>query len=504
MKKIVLLGTLLLLVGAVQSQQLIALEYFIDNDPGHGQAKEVPMAATASLDVAFNLDLAGVGNGLHWLGIRAKDDNQTWGNTMLKLLYLDAPLQHNLARLEYFFDLDPGYGNGFQVPVTAAPSAGITFELITANLSPGLHNLFVRMANEAGIWGNTSRKLFYYDPATLSDVVQMEYFIDNDPGYGLGQPIAISPGPNVEQAFELNANNLAPGVHQLHVRARNNGGGWSMVSSKTFLYEGPVAVSNLITMEYFYDNDPGFGSGFPLPVTEGLGIDQAYTLDISSLDAGNHLVYFRVKDQQGKWSLVSHYPIRIFDTRLFVQGFYNVETHQNNQTHGPSGPFFTGMVSDTLSLSFRSAAPPYSQAFVKHGVELLQDGSCKTALTEFPADPYWIEVDHRNTINTWSSAPVILSTSPFTYDFTTSQASAYGNRLTEVEPGVYGIYSGDVNHNGIVDLMDVDATSNSAQTFSKGYLPHDVNGDGVCDALDLIVVDNNAAMGIQAANPQGD
>lgn len=501
MKKLIILKLLLLLLVSLKGQELIGMEYFIDTDPGYGNAYSVAITPANELTAAFVLNLANVSNGLHWLGIRALNADQVWGNTAVKLLYIDAPLQHSIAQMEYFFDSDPGYGNAYAVSITPANEQSVVVALNTTNLAPGLHNLFIRTANQGGIWGNTSRKLFYYDPATVSDIVQMEYFIDNDPGYGLGQQVSIVPGLAISQAFEINTENLQPGVHMLYMRAKNAGNAWSMVTSKTFLYERTTTLPSIVQMEYYYDTDPGYGMGYPVPIAQSTLVDEAFTLDISTLSAGNHLVYFRVKDTNGKWSLVSHYPIRIFDTKLFVQGLWNPATGLNTKAHNATGEVFGGTTADTLSLVFRDGASPNAIAFAHRAVRLQQDGSCKTAYTEFPVGNYYIDVRHRNSLNTWSAAAIDLGLSPFTHDFTSDATQANGNNLASLATGVYGIYSGDVNQDGSINQDDVDLQTAAATGFATGYMAEDINGDGAVDALDLIVTDNNAAQAVSVAHP---
>jgi hypothetical protein len=54
--------------------------------------------------------------------------------------------------------------------------------------------------------------------------------------------------------------------------------------------------------------------------------------------------------------------------------------------------------------------------------------------------------------------------------------NAYGDNQKEVEPGVFAIFSGDVNQDGVIDVLD------------QGMLD---NGDAVVDLLDQGFLDNN-------------
>ena len=88
--------------------------------------------------------------------------------------------------------------------------------------------------------------------------------------------------------------------------------------------------------------------------------------------------------------------------------------------------------------------------------------------------------------------------------FTNSDAqtnNAYGNNQKEVEPGVFAIYSGDINQDGVVDIFDVIDMDNDVINFNAGYIPTDLNGDGVTDIFDVILLDNNVLAFVAASSP---
>ena len=58
--------------------------------------------------------------------------------------------------------------------------------------------------------------------------------------------------------------------------------------------------------------------------------------------------------------------------------------------------------------------------------------------------------------------------------------------------GVFAIYGGDVNGDGIVDTSDMNVVDNGSTSILRGYNAGDVNGDGIVDTSDMNVVDNNS------------
>ena len=117
--------------------------------------------------------------------------------------------------------------------------------------------------------------------------------------------------------------------------------------------------------------------------------------------------------------------------------------------------------------------------------------------------PYYIVVKHRNAVETWSAAGNAFNSSGvLTYNFTSAASQAYGNNLV-LKNGKYCIYSGDVNHDGIVDSGDLASVDNDNSLYLSGYLATDVNGDGIVDSSDLALVDNNNSLYVSKIIPTG-
>lgn len=72
-----------------------------------------------------------------------------------------------------------------------------------------------------------------------------------------------------------------------------------------------------------------------------------------------------------------------------------------------------------------------------------------------------------------------------------SQNNAYGDNQKEIEPGVFAIYSGDINQDGFMDILDQSILDNDLQNFAFGYVVSDLNGDSFVDILDQAILDNN-------------
>lgn len=97
---------------------------------------------------------------------------------------------------------------------------------------------------------------------------------------------------------------------------------------------------------------------------------------------------------------------------------------------------------------------------------------------------YYVLIKHRNHIGVISSQKINFSTATLSYDFTSSDTSAYGiNSLTQLADGLFGLYSGDANGNGIINLEDVEILWR-LQNGTVGYNSADFDLNGGVNIAD--------------------
>ncbi|MFD2721018.1 T9SS type A sorting domain-containing protein [Hymenobacter monticola] len=229
---------------------------------------------------------------------------------------LHAQTAPSFDRVEYYFDTDPGYGQGTAVTLPATPGtniAALPFTVNLTSLSSGFHSLFIRSRAGAGNWSQTYRQILYKEPASSTAPVPAlagaEYYLDTDPGYGQGTAIAITGGATnaAGVAFTVGLGSVSAGFHSLSVRSRDANGAWSQTYRQIFYVEpagSTAAPANLAAVEYFVDSDPGYGQGQSAPITGGgtnaTGV--SFSVGLGTLAVGFHTLYYRVRDVNNKWS----------------------------------------------------------------------------------------------------------------------------------------------------------------------------------------------------------
>jgi hypothetical protein len=228
MKRIVLMLLIVFMNHSLYAKTITRVEYFLDTDPGYGSGIELPITPGENIAADFLFDLTAISNGVHTLFIRAKDDAENWSFT-LRHSFLKMALETDIAEVEYFFDSDPGYGNGTNVPVTPGNDLIIDFTDSLAAISEGVHTLYVRAQDQSGQWSFIHRHpVFIINTGPQTQVVNMEYFFDADPGIGKGMAVSLTPGRNITVDFLADMKGVSLGNHTLYIRAQDGSGNWSL------------------------------------------------------------------------------------------------------------------------------------------------------------------------------------------------------------------------------------------------------------------------------------
>lgn len=227
---------------------------------------------------------------------------------VLFLFAIQSGKAQQISQAEYFFDNDPGFGNGTSISVTAGDSVDLNLNLSVSSLTSGFHKLYVRIKESPGIWGMASEYGFYVQPSNSgvnTNLIQAEYFFDTDPGFGEATQISIAANDSLDFTNAFSTSGLNAGFHTLYVRTKNSQGCWSLAESRGIFVESPTsgANSHLTQAEYFFDNDPGFGAGNQVSVTAADSLNITHVVSTTSLSSGFHILYFRIKNALGRWSI---------------------------------------------------------------------------------------------------------------------------------------------------------------------------------------------------------
>lgn len=174
-----------------------------------------------------------------------------------------------------------------------------------------------------------------------------------------------------------------------------------------------------------------------------------------------------------------------------IQGYYDVNTSAMQPVLLNSNGVGSSSEADNVTVELHDATFPYALAYTFTGVQGINGQITCTYPGAAVGNSYYIVLKGRNAIETWSAAPVAI-TSSSSYDFTTGAGQAYGaNQIDVSGSGLYAIYNGDVNQDGVVDGLDFNDWETDNNNFAAGYMTTDFNGDGIVDGLDFLIWEPN-------------
>ncbi|MBL0097638.1 MAG: hypothetical protein IPP46_14950 [Bacteroidetes bacterium] len=265
-------------------------EVFWDNDPGQGNATAM-IAFNGNFDEAIETLIKNslalpAGQGVHTLNIRAKDVAGNWGPVFSLIINKEPNITStrsvNIAAAEYFWDTDPGPGNG-NVLLAFDGNFNQALEVVynplsVAALNPGVHRLGLRVKDAAGNWGVVFSTIVEIQSSISTiravKVISGEYYFDTDPGNGNATPMIAFDG-NFNNALETIAGNTIPspvsqGTHTLYMRAKDIAGNWGrsfgvVVNVDTSINSFSAVISGLASFCSPVTNPQGYST----PLTSG-------------------------------------------------------------------------------------------------------------------------------------------------------------------------------------------------------------------------------------------
>lgn len=306
-------------VASTTTTNISKAEYFIDTDPGQGNGTAINVSTGTNLNFVFSVPTTNLSPGFHFLAIRVRDLSGIWSVMESRGFFITTSTTDaaSITAAEYFYDTDPGQGNGTSIPVSAGAAVNFTVALPVGGLSTGFHFLGVRVKSQGGTWGVFEGRGFYVSGTVTNalSVAGAEYFYDHDPGAGKGTPLSIPSGDVSNFNVDLPVGELAHGFHFLTIRIKDSAGRWGQFETRGFyVYDSAPAMGNIVAAEYFIDHDPGQGLASPSEVTTpALNINQVFPLTISGVAPGVHKLGFRVLDSEGVWSEAKIEDITVLD-----------------------------------------------------------------------------------------------------------------------------------------------------------------------------------------------
>lgn len=291
--------------------------------------------------------------------------------------------------------------------------------------------------------------------------------------------IELSEGSDI---IEIYTTEVSSGTNTMGIEDANGSSGVSVAGRNKSLWsvtipEGIQFVPHNSTIVW----EPGSVNASTLSVTNPNDYSFSYSLNGCPLYSDTATVTS---------SCVGDVTVNI---KAFLQGFYRGGGRLvNNLSAGTC---------DTLILKLASNIEPFNILFSDTAI-LDTNGNASFV---FPgsvfSNSYYLVLSHRNSMETWSAASLLMNSTGISYDFTSSAGSAYGNNLCNMGDGSFAIWGGDIDRNLIIDFSDLTLLQNYIQQYLFNYHVADLNGDNHVESADYSLIENNLNYSIQVLKP---
>jgi subtilisin-like proprotein convertase family protein len=193
------------------------------------------------------------------------------------------------------------------------------------------------------------------------------------------------------------------------------------------------------------------------------------------------------------------------DVKVFIEGFYL----GGGQMQAAIDPVNYPGICDTIVLGLHDASAPHTLVFEKKNIISTSGEGSFYLPVVLDGGSYYLSIRHRNSIETWSSSPVVISNNMI-YDFTAASNKSYGNNLSDLGDGNYAMYSGDISdaltaavgvQDGIIESQDYGDLENAIISILQGYVYEDLTGDGIVESSDYSLLENNVTFIITSQKP---
>jgi hypothetical protein len=180
--------------------------------------------------------IQGLNPGMYWVAV--SDPYCTVYDTVIVQSVIQQPLS-GVVMAEYMFgDVDPGPGQAHALEFGYGDDVLRSVSVNTQGLAPGIHNLWIRVKEDSGVWSTWARRPITISDTSIlptlpdADIQQVAYFIDTDNGV-MNSNLLISglQTQYLNASYTLNMPSLSPGLHELAVRVRDNNGNWSTIKT---------------------------------------------------------------------------------------------------------------------------------------------------------------------------------------------------------------------------------------------------------------------------------
>jgi PKD repeat protein len=356
--------------------KIASAEYYVDTDPGVGKATPLnSFSLGTNVSKIDSVSVAAYSKSFHTVNVRVKFDNGIWGLSQGLMFIPDKELVNTstITSAEYYYDNDPGVGNGIDLN---SFSPGIVQD-INDSMNWGtmpkiFRTLNIRFKYDNGQWSLAQGRMFIPDKDVYNSPLldKVEYYFDNDPGIKSATTLLSDiNNRNVDYQHSFDISSLSPGPHTISLRSNDYANAWSTNTGRHF-YIMDSDTSAIVAAEYCIDNEPGFGKGTAIVITDtGYNINMGHPINLTGINEGHHFISIRMRDKSNHWGVGATRNFYVYDSPVpapIDSGEYFFDTDPGIQSANRFAlPVISNTVDANINLSFAGISTGIHKLFAR-------------------------------------------------------------------------------------------------------------------------------------------
>ncbi|MBK6537038.1 MAG: hypothetical protein IPG09_04435 [Ignavibacteria bacterium] len=459
---------------------------FVSETSGWVAGESGIIYATSNGGTNWNLQPSGINSTLRSIFFTSPTDGWAGGtgNDLLKTTNAGSTweLQPNVSEDIYsiYFQTHSIGFIGAQGKILRTTNAGINWNIVYSNEDARVTSVLLNSSNTGWAVGRINVSTFEINGLILRSTDEGQSWSQ------INSPVATSisavhfPSPSTGYIVA----NFGPASI---LKTTNAGDLWEVISYNVFMLIDPSSV-------HFFNNNTGWVSGNYGTVAKTT--DGGFNWQTFFIGTDDYLKSMSFYNEMTGWVVGSEgtilkttnagtEPLRV-DLKFFIEGLYRPGSSQ--------------VVQDTVKVFLREGSTPFNKIDSAITVFNVNGNYSLEFFRAQQGGQYYLSIEHKKTLETWSASRLEFNNSLQTIDFTINGAVAYGANQILVG-NKYCFYSGDVVSDGIIDGSDLMLVDNDAFESRSGYLQTDVTGDNFTDASDIAIVDNNSLGNVMVRRP---
>jgi PKD repeat protein len=217
----------------------------------------------------------------------------------LLVLGCTMAMAQQIIGYEYWFD--GNFAARTSVAHSPTTTLNLTTNVVATNLATGLHTITLRVVDDSARYSAPTPAYLFYSKTADNTITAYRFWFDDNLAGATTNTISASTSATIP--IDIPCLSLTNGIHQFSMQVKSFDGSWSAPVQSLFYKRGGLVGAQtfqLTELRYWFDGN--INSAVSQNLTASTQISTTFMANAASLNDGNHLISWQVKDHTGTWS----------------------------------------------------------------------------------------------------------------------------------------------------------------------------------------------------------